>query len=207
MTKGDLFLGKAITRLPVNRPTVVRRHIIPHHNFLHQSPCSLPTIDLRSRGIKKFCTSYCAQTPFSPTSTRFLDPQTVDQAILTTDVPHLFGLSSRLSNSSEGEWLQEDSEEQLHIFQNAPPALPVDRFDWRNRPTSRVKRPTKDLDKEKQRFPRRKRLQGLEPDLEGLYYHASQNYKSRYVRSFLTEVIIFVSYHIQICASSRPGGG
>jgi hypothetical protein len=121
-----------------------------------------------------------------------LDPQTVDQALLTTDVPHLFGLSSRLWNSSEGEWLQEDSEEQLHVFQNAPPVLPVDRFDWRNRPTSRVKRPKKDSDKEKQKSPRRKRLQGLEPDLEGLYYHASQNYKSRYVRSFLTEVMILL---------------
>ena len=193
MNKGDLLLGKAISRLPVNRPTFVRRHTIP---FLHQSSCSLvvlPTfLDLRSRGIQKFCTSFYAQIPFSPTpptSARFL---AVDQALLTADVPHLFGLPTRLLNSSEGEWLQEDSEEQLHIFQNAPAVLPIDRFDWRFRATSRVKRPKKDEDEEKQRSPRRKRLQGLEPDLEGLYYHASQNYKSKYVRSFLTEVVISV---------------
>ncbi len=141
MNKGDLLLGKAISRLPVNRPTFVRRHIIP---FLHRSlACSLvvlPTfLDLRSRGIQKFCTSFYAQISFSPTpptSARSVVPQIVDQALLTMDVPHPFGLPTRLLNFPEGEWLQEDLEEQLHMFQSTPLVLPIDQFDWRFRATS-----------------------------------------------------------------------
>lgn len=124
--------------------------------------------------------SFCAQ---SSSSARYLGSHaTVDQAFLkTTDVLHPFELPGKLLNSSEGEWLQE-SEEEHHVRQLPSSDRPTNRFDWRIRASSRVKKPeVVSEDDERQRFPKRKRLQGLEPDVEGLYYHAAQDYKSKCV--------------------------
>ncbi|CAA7261960.1 unnamed protein product [Cyclocybe aegerita] len=79
--------------------------------------------------------------------------------------------------ASEGEWLQEDTEEVIPIL---PRAQPGGRFDWRRTASSRLKKPNSSV--EKKSYARRMRAQPVEHDPHRPFYSAVQRYRSKFMQ-------------------------
>jgi hypothetical protein len=139
--------------------------------------CILRTRSLRCPGILRV-RSYSTETG-TPAQDNF------DALVHELSHSETWDSASTLLHPSEGDLSRGDSPEPAsrHPLYNQLPRT-YNRFDWRFRASSRMQKKEREANLETQKFPQRKRLQGVEPGLAGPLSHAFQEYKTRSVRFF-----------------------
>ena len=174
-----------------------RRSLSSRYRFCHASFPSFPSAASQPVSVIK---PHCRQSdlllsrtrPFRWSSLRVRSYST------TTDIPTasddfdalVYELSHSESwdptstslHSSGGLWLEGDCCEPMpgHALRTRL-SRSGNRFDWRPRASSRIRKKDEEVNTEARKTLHRKRLQDLEPDLTGPFYQAFQDYKTRFV--------------------------